>query len=505
MGPFRALLPVLALLAATSALAQAPAASSGQRYGRLLIRNVMMIDGTGNPVRGPMDILVEGSTIRSVRMSRATEFSGTPVGGDSAARPDRVIDGTGMYVMPGIIDMHAHIQFGRAGKQMPKDYVYKLLLGHGVTTIREPGSGEGLDTMVAHARLSSENRISAPTIIPYSTAGANTPAEARALVRTIKPRGGQGLTVFVNRPDVWEAPSQEAKAQGLPIATDMKIQEHDALDAARFGVRTIEHWYGVPDAAIAGPQDFPADYNYEDELDRFRWAGDLWRQADSAKLSAVIDSMIAAGVTWNPTFAIYEANRDLRRAQTQPWFADYLHPALRENFEPDPARHGSYFFDWTTADEIRWRNNYRIWMDWVREFARRGGNVTVGSDAGFIYQLYGFTTVREMEMHQEAGFHPLEVVRHATFNAATALGLPNTGVIRPGYEADLAIVDGNPLHNLKYLYGGGMMVHENGQAVQRGGVRYTIKDGIVFDAPQLLADVREMIKAAGTAGQVAPE
>jgi imidazolonepropionase-like amidohydrolase len=141
----------------------------------------------------------------------------------------------------------------------------------------------------------------------------------------------------------------------------------------------------------------------------------------------------------------------------------------------------------------------------VREFARRGGNVTVGSDAGFIYQLYGFTTVREMEMHQEAGFHPLEVVRHATFNAATALGLPNTGVIRPGYEADLAIVDGNPLHNLKYLYGGGMMVHENGQAVQRGGVRYTIKDGIVFDAPQLLADVREMIKAAGTAGQVAPE
>ena len=494
-----------AIVAASSAVAQAPSASSGQRYGRLLIRNAMVIDGTGNPTRGPMDILIEGGTIRSVRMSRATEFSGTPVGGDSAVRPDRVIDGTGMYVMPGIIDMHAHVQFSRAGKQMPKDYVYKLLLGHGVTTIREPGSGEGLDTMVAHARLSSENRIAAPTIIAYSTAGAGTPAEARTLVRSVKQRGGQGLKVFVNRTDVWEALSQEAKAQGLPIATDMKIQEHDALDAARFGVRTIEHWYGVPDAAIVGPQDFPADYNYEDELDRFRWAGDIWRQADSARLSAVIDTMIAAGITWNPTFAIYEANRDLRRAQTQPWFADYLHPALRENFEPDPARHGSYFFDWTTADEIRWRNNYRIWMDWVREFAARGGNVTVGSDAGFIYQLYGFTTIREMEMQQEAGFHPLQVIRHATFNGAKALGLPNTGVIRPGYEADLAIVDGNPLHNLKFLYGGGMMVHEDGKAVQRGGVRYTIKDGIVFDAPQMLADVREMISAANTAGQVAPE
>ena len=504
MLPFRTLACALALCATTSALAQPPAASSGQRYDRLLIKNVMMIDGTGNPVRGPMDILVEGSTIGSVRMSRATEFSGTPVGGDSAARADRVIDGTGMYVMPGIIDMHAHVQFNRGGKPMPKDYVYKLLLGHGVTTIREPGSGEGVDTMVAHARLSNENRISAPTIIPYVTAAANTPSEARELARTIKERGGQGLKVFVNRTDVWEALSSEAKAQGLPIATDMKIQEHDVLDAARFGVRSIEHWYGVPDAAIAGPQDFPADYNYEDELDRFRWAGDLWRQADSTRLSGVIDTMIAAGITWNPTFAIYEANRDLLRAQTQPWFAEYLHPALRANFEPDPARHGSYFFDWTTADEIRWRNNYRIWMQWVREFAARGGNVTIGSDAGFIYQLYGFTTVREMELHQEAGFHPLDVIRHATFNGASALGLPKTGVIRPGYEADLAIVDGNPLHNMKFLYAGGMTVHENGQPVHRGGVKYTIKDGIVFDAQQLLADVRDMVKAAATGEGVAP-
>ena len=504
MFHLRALTCAMALAVAATALAQPPAASSGQRYNRLLIRNVMMIDGTGNPVRGPMDILIEGSTIRNVRMSRRTEFSGTPQGGDSTVRPDRVIDGTGMYVMPGIIDMHAHVQFSRAGKPMPKDYVYKLLLGHGITTIREPGSGEGVDTMVAHSRLSSENRISAPTIIPYVTAAANTPAEGRSLVRSIKERGGQGLKVFVNRTDVWEAISAEAKAQGLPIATDMKIQEHDVLDAARFGVRSIEHWYGVPDAAIPGPQDFPADYNYEDELDRFRWAGDLWRQADSARLSAVIDTMIAHEITWDPTFAIYEANRDLRRAQTQPWFEEYLHPALRVNFEPDPARHGSYFFDWTTADEVRWRNNYRIWMDWVKEFAARGGNVTVGSDAGFIYQLYGFTTVREMELQQEAGFHPLEVIRHATYNGAKALGIPNTGVIRPGYEADLAIVDGNPLHNMKFLYAGGMTVHENGQAVQRGGVKFTIKDGIVFDAQQLLADVREMVKAAEGAEGVAP-
>lgn len=276
----------------------------------------------------------------------------------------------------------------------------------------------------------------------------------------------------------------------------MKIQEHDALDAARLGVRTIEHWYGIPDAAIPGPQDFPYDYNYDDELDRFRWAGDLWRQADPALLSMVMDSLLAAGVTWDPTFAVYEANRDLTRARNLPWFREYAMPNVLAFFEPDPERHGSYHFDWTSNDEAMWRENYRIWMRWVREYAARGGNVTVGSDAGYIYHLYGFATVREMELHREAGFHPIEVIQHATSNGAKALGLPQTGVIRSGFEADIVVVDGNPLHNLKVLYGTGVVTVENGRMVQRGGVQYTIKDGIVFDAPALLEEVRQMVEAA---------
>jgi imidazolonepropionase-like amidohydrolase len=493
----RSVVSVLALTMGGTLAAQAPSPSPGQRYGKLLIRNAMVIDGTGNPARGPMDILIEGSTIVRVAPTTPPDEFGTGRR-DSVRAPtaDRVIDAAGMYVMPGIIDLHGHIHFSRNRQPMPKDYVYKLWLGHGITTIREPGSGEGTDTTVAHARLSAENRIAAPTIIPYVTVGGETPAVAREAVRRAKAKGGVGLKVFINRPDVWEAIAEEAKALALPIATDLKIQELDAVGAARLGVRTLEHWYGVPDAAIPGPQSFPVDYSYDDELDRFRWAGDLWRQADSARLSAVLDTMLAHHVTWDPTFAVYEANRDLARARTLPWFPDYALPNVLAFFEPDPHRHGSYHFDWTTADEVMWRNNYRIWMRWVREYAARGGNVTVGSDAGFIYHLYGFATVREMELHQEAGFHPLEVIRHATSNGAKALGLPNTGVIRQGFEADLAIVDGNPLYNLKVLYGTGVEHVENGRAVRRGGVRWTIKDGIVFDAPQLLSDVREMVRRA---------
>jgi hypothetical protein len=401
-----------------------------------------------------------------------------------------------MYVTPGLVDLHGHIMFGRSDVPWPKDYVYKLWLGHGITTIREPGSGEGTDTTVAHARLSSDNRMAAPTISPYVAIEADSPDSARARIRRAKLSGARGLKIFINRPDVWAAIADEAKRSDLPIATDMKIQELDAIGAARFGVRTIEHWYGIPDAAIPGPQRFPEYYSYDNEADRFRWAADLWRQADTARLSKVIDTLIAHGVTWDPTFAVYEANRDLARARTLPWFREYAMPQLMAFFEPNPERHGSYHFAWTTTDEVMWRDNMRTWMHWVREFAARGGNVTVGSDAGFIYHLFGFATIREMELHQEAGFHPLEVIQQATSNGAKALGLTNTGVVRPGFVADLAIVDGNPLQNLKVFYGTGVDVERNGRIEHRGGVKFTIKQGIVFDAAALLADVRKMVDDA---------
>lgn len=499
----------VALSLASAAFAQntAPAPSTGVRYNKLLIRNAMVIDGAGNPARGPMDIVIEGSTITSVRPTRPiNEFgTGPGVGGVGPGRPqtpnpqpayDRVIDATGMYVTPGIIDMHGHIHFSRNGIPWQKDYEYKLWLGHGITTVREPGSGEGMDTTVAHAKLSAANRIAAPTIIPYVTVEADTPDSARAYVRRVKLGGGQGLKIFINRPDVWAAISDEAHKLDLPIATDLKIQETDAVRAAQLGIRSLEHWYGIPDAAIPGPQRFPDSYSYDNESDRFRWAGDIWRQADSARLSAVLDTMLAHNVTWDPTLAVYEANRDLSRARTLPWFREYAMPQLMAFYEPNPERHGSYHFDWTTADEVMWRDNMRIWMKWLREYAARGGNVTVGSDAGFIYHLYGFGTIREMELHQEAGFHPIEVIQQATSNGARALGLANTGVVRPGFVADLAIVDGNPLHNLKVFYGTGVDVERGGKVEHRGGVRYTVKQGIVFDAQQLLADVRRMVEDA---------
>lgn len=92
----------------------------------------------------------------------------------------------------------------------------------------------------------------------------------------------------------------------------------------------------------------------------------------------------------DPTLDIYEASRDLQRAQTNPAFAEYLHPVLEEFFKPNPQNHGSYFIGWTSTDEAFWKENYRIWMRALLEFERRGGLIGAGEDAGFIYQMYGF-------------------------------------------------------------------------------------------------------------------
>jgi hypothetical protein len=301
--------------------------------------------------------------------------------------------------------------------------------------------------------------------------------------------------------DVMQVVLDEAHRAGLPVAHHAGVEETNAWDDIRFGTRSIEHWYGVPDAALPdGRQNFPSAYNYNDEVDRFRWAGRLWREADPALLGKVLQAMVDSGVAWNPTLVIYEASRDLQRAQGQPWFRDYLHPTLEEYFKPNPANHGSYFIGWSSTDEAYWKENYRIWMAALREFERRGGLIGVGEDAGFIYQMYGFGVIREMELHQEAGFHPIKVIQHATGNNARILGQEDRlGRVRVGWLADLIVVNGNPLEDFKVLYATGTEAIRDGKAVHTGGVEWTVKDGIPYHGPTLLREVKEMVAAARSA------
>jgi imidazolonepropionase-like amidohydrolase len=140
---------------------------------------------------------------------------------------------------------------------------------------------------------------------------------------------------------------------------------------------------------------------------------------------------------------------------------------------------------------------YRRWQDFVQDYKNRGGKVAVGSDVGSIYSLWGFATIREIALLEETGFSPLEALHSATEVGALALGNHQLGVIRPGYLADLVVLTANPLEDIKVMYGtGATRQSEDGHAVQVKAVKYTIRDGVVFDSQALLQDVKTMVKTA---------
>lgn len=483
----------LAALAATgstqSPASDEPARLHAREARRLLIRNAMVIYGNARPAYGPVDIVVEGGVIAAIGRRAA----------GSGPAPDAVIDATGKYVMPGMVNTHMHWHEERQpGVPQPIQYERNLYLASGVTTAREVGGV--LAKTKQWQRESNEHRIISPRIIAYTVASKGkhgTPDEIRQGVRDAKAAGADGLKVMFMDRDQLEALMSEAKLLGLPTTTHIGVEETTAKDYIELGVTSIEHFYGVADAAIDGIQDFPADMNYSDEFHRFARAGELYAQADAEKLKAIVELMAEKHVAWSPTLSIYEASRDAIRAQHLPWYRDYLHPSMELFWKPNLENHGSYFLNWGNTQEVRWRQNYRIWMDALRHFGVKGGLITTGDDAGYIYSLYGFGLIRELELHEEAGFRPLEVLAHATWNGAQLLGMSDRiGKVRSGFTADLLVVNGNPLENLRLLNPAGTDVAVNGTLTRGGGIEWTIKDGIPYHGPTLMAEVRRMVDEA---------
>jgi len=464
-------------------LAKVSAPAHGVRPESLLVRDVMVIRGNGTPPMGPTDVLLRGGVIESVGKW------------DGKALPAAVVDGTGRYLLPGFFNLHGHIQEERAGIAIENEYQFDLWLACGITSVRDVGSE--FERSLVLRQQSKDGAIAAPRFWIYPFLNNGKPDDLRAKVRELKAKGADGLKLFSMDRDALQAVMTEARNLDLPTTIHMGVEETDVVDCARLGMTSIEHWYGVPDAALVGTQRFPPDFNYSDEVDRFRYAGRLWREADPAKLESVLQAMVDANLAWDPTLAIYEASRDLTRAQNQPWFRDHLHPGLAKFFEPNLESHGSYFIGWSSTDEAFWRENYRIWMAAVKRFADLGGTVTCGEDAGFIYEMYGFGYLRELELHEEAGFQPLEVITQATTNGARVVGVDrNLGRVRAGQWADVIVVNGNPLENLRLLYPTGADVNVDGKPVHAGGIEWTIKDGIPYHGPTLMERVRAIVAEA---------
>ena len=486
-------------------------------FSSLVIQNVIVIDGSGAPAIGPMDIWIENDRITRVDKSPG---AGVTVGKDSAQRPqaDRVIDGTGLYATPGLIDTHMHIN---DSADVPRDsYWYKLLLGSGVTTVRTFDVGEMTPAeMVAEKHRIETSNVPAPRLFVYPKWGENPdetvvhrysdPHEARKIVNEWADLGVDGIKIRERPgilPEIFYPVADQARQRSLRLAVHIGqegVVDLNAVKIAEGGATSIEHHYGYGEAALSNRtiQDMPAEYNYTNEEQRFIQTAHAWRQADREKLfGEVTDRLLARsndnGFFMVPTFAAYEKQRDPGRMKTLPWFADYAPPGLSQHWWPNPRRHSSVFFESTSEKEALYEQMFRTWFEFVNAYKNRGGNVAVGSDPfGGWYSLAGFYTVRELELLQHAGFNPLEVIRAATWNGARCLGAEDLGLIRPGYLADIVLLRENPLRDFKVYYPTGLerWDRETGEKSTIAGIKYTIKNGTVYDNEALLKEVRESV------------
>jgi imidazolonepropionase-like amidohydrolase len=479
-------------------------------FETLTIRNVMVIDGTGAPPYGPMNVVISNNRIARIG---GAGTPGLPPRGGGAPAGDNVIDGTGMYLLPGFIDMHVHA--GGPPKNAEAEYAYKLWLAHGVTTVRGV-SLAAHNFSVSERDRSNKNLIAAPRIVNYQRPGSgwdggaiDSPEKAREWVRWGKANGVEGLKIGAEEPPIMAALLDEAKKNNMGSTAHLQqtgVAQMNAIKAARLGLQSITHFYGHFESLLKDyvVQPWPVDMNYNDEQRRFGQVARLWDKIHpqgSPEWKAYLEEHLKLGTVFDPTLTIYSAGRDVMRFREAEWHDRYTLPSLMDFYAPSRSNHGAYWYDWTTEDEVAWRNFYQVWFQLMNDYKKMGGRITTGSDSGFIYQTYGFGFINELEMLQEAGFHPLEVIQAATMNGAMTLaeasGTPvDRGVIKAGMLADLVLVDQNPLQNFKTLYvTGAIRVNDQTTRAERvGGVKYTIKDGIVYDAKQLAADVAAMVE-----------
>ncbi len=275
-------------LLSNSLMAQIPVAPNRNAgdgpYTQLIIRGVTIINGTGAPALGPADIVIENNRIVKIVTVGSEGSQIDPARRPKLAANGKEINATGMYALPGFIDMHTHI--GGVEQGTPAEYVYKLWMAHGITTVRDVSAGNGLAWVLSEKKRSAENKIIAPRILAYTAFGQGAKKEiinqqdAIEWVNENAKNGADGIKFFGAAPEIMDAAIRENKRLGLRSCahhSQTDVARWNVLNSARAGMTSMEHWYGLPEAMFENKtvQDFPLDYNYTNEQSRFENAGNL--------------------------------------------------------------------------------------------------------------------------------------------------------------------------------------------------------------------------------------
>jgi imidazolonepropionase-like amidohydrolase len=439
--PLPGLAAAAALLIAgcTAISVEAPAAAT------LVLRGVTVIDGTDRAPATNMDVLIENEQIIGIY----------PGGRARHARASQVLDLPGRFVIPGLIDTHAHVTIlffhQEAGGTTRTEYrrdlserTLRLLLANGVTTVRNPSAPT--DAGIALRDDVARGRLVGPRIL---TSGEHindhrmTEEEVRAEVRRQAAAGVDLIKVYTRLgPAQVRAAVEEARRHGIPVVGH--VQSTTWTDAARLGIDAVTH--GLPWSTDYLPVEHRDEHarNRDFMRARLQWLERV--DPDGPEIREMIRELAERRIPVDPTLITYHT----KFFGNDPRWTE--HPAL--GLVPELAerwRDGHTFVnDWTPADFARAGLLWPKVEDIVRRYHEGGVLLAAGSDLPLPWTIPGVSLHEELELLVDVGIPASEVLRIATRNGAETLGLlDELGTIETGKRADILVLSADPAIDIR--------------------------------------------------------
>lgn len=382
------------------------------------IRNATIID----PARGPQvgrTVAIEGEHI-----SRVAEPASSAAGGTG-----RVIDGSDLFLIPGLWDMHVHLSNTKAS-------ALPLLLAHGVTSVRDVGGrlseidvwrGEVRAGKIHGPRIFRSGPMLNGRFSDYQILVADE-SEARGAVRALERAGADFIKLHRMTPrEAYFGIAEEATKLGIRFAGHIPrtVAPEEASDAGQW---TIEHVETLFEGTFSNARD---DVPLAGRIERFKTEG----------AANLFDRFAKNNNWWTPTLAAFEA-ADLRFWDEAPDPADIyvsrtswkMIEAIRRS--PPPT-------EWLTDRKEQFPHH----LDLVGMAQRSGVGVLAGTDMAARI-VPGQSLHRELELLVESGLTPLEALRAATTNPARAFGRADLGAIEAGRTADFVLLRADPLDQI---------------------------------------------------------
>ena len=437
MDSDRTRFPERAARCVTAVLLACGAALAAERPP-VAITDVSIVDVEHGSLVGPRTVLIADGRIVAVDAPAKVAVP------KNAER----VDGRGKYLMPGLVDMHVHL-FNNASKRPPNTWSFPLYIANGVTGVREMASvPDGIATVKQWRREIADDSLVAPHIVAAGVvAWGPSPDEAAHQVDLAADAGADFIKVFseISEP-AWRAVLEAAHRRALPVMGHVPAGV-SALTAAEAGQRSEEHLMQVFEACSTIEQSTHAA--------RTGLEGDVLvarRDADETSVLAAFDAHTCD-----------RAARALARAgeaQVPTLVLDYVESKSRD---ADPSRDPRW--QYLRADErVRWQRitheltpqdrdvaakRWPVATKIVAALHRAGVPILAGTDAPMLGVYPGYSLHDELELLVDSGFTPTEALRAATLGPAEFLGIAEGGTVATGKQADLVLLDADPLRDVR--------------------------------------------------------